>query len=336
MNGRIRNTAVIGAGLMGHGIAQVFALGGCGVVLQDVDRGILANALEKIRENFRVLGDARWISRASAERALARIRTTVDLEEAAARADFVTEAISEDLELKRRIFESLDRSTPEHAILASNTSTLKITDIAGHLPRPERAVTTHWFNPPYLVPVVEVVRGERTSAETVERTSDFLRKMGKEPVRILKEIPGFLINRIQTAMFREVLSLLEMGVAEPAEIDRAVMGSFGLRLPILGPLKTADLGGLDIWYKGMKYLYPFFDNSREPQQVMREKVEAGSLGRKTGKGFFEYPSDTGASEEERERDRKMIRLLSLLYPRKRSRRHESTDHGRGSAAPAGK
>jgi 3-hydroxybutyryl-CoA dehydrogenase len=165
--------------------------------------------------------------------------------------------------------------------------------------------------------LVEVVRAETTSPETVSLTVDFLKKMGKDPVRILKEVPGFLINRIQTAMFREVLSLLEMGVAEPAEIDRAVMGSFGLRLPIIGPLKTVDLGGLDIWFKGMKYLYPFFDNSREPQEVMREKAEAGYLGRKTGKGFFEYPPATSASEEERDRDKKMIKLLSLLHPKKR-------------------
>jgi 3-hydroxyacyl-CoA dehydrogenase len=302
---------------MGHGIAQVLALGGCKVVLQDVDRSILENALEKIRANFQVLGDARWVGRASAEKALARISTTTDLEEAAARADFVTEAVSEDLELKRRIFERLDAATPEHAILASNTSTLKITDIGAHLRKSDRVVTTHWFNPPYLVPVVEIVRGEKTSAETVDLTSEFLKKMGKEPVRVLKEVPGFLINRIQTAMFREVLSLLEMGVAEPAEIDRAVMGSFALRLPINGPLKTVDLGGLDIWYKGMKYLYPFFDNSREPQKVMREKVEAGFLGRKTGKGFYEYAP--GGGDEERERDRKMIKLLSLLYPKKRKR-----------------
>jgi 3-hydroxyacyl-CoA dehydrogenase len=315
----IRNTAVIGAGLMGHGIAQVFALGGCRVVLQDLDPRILASALERIRTNFQVLGDARWVGRTSAERALARISTTTDLEEAASQADFVTEAISEDLELKRRIFERLERAVPEHAIMASNTSTLKITDIGGHLRNAERVLTTHWFNPPYLVPVVEIVCSEKTSAETLDRTSEFLKKMGKEPVRILKEVPGFLVNRIQTAMFREVLSLLEMGVAEPAEIDRAVMGSFGLRLPIIGPLKTVDLGGLDIWYKGMKYLYPFFDNSREPQKVMRDKVEAGCLGRKSGKGFFEYAPATFGGEEERERDRKMIKQLSLLYPKNRKK-----------------
>jgi len=313
----IRKVAVIGAGLMGHGIAQVFALGGCKVTLHDVDGAILEDALKKIKENFQLLGEARWVRPASAERALARIRTTTDLEEAAADAHFVTEAVSEDLELKRRIFERLDRVTARHAILASNTSTLKITDIGGHIRGSDRVVTTHWFNPPYLVPVVEVVRAETTSPETVSLTVEFLTKMGKEPVRILKEVPGFLINRIQTAMFREVLSLLEMGVAEPAEIDRAVMGSFGLRLPIIGPLKTVDLGGLDIWFKGMKYLYPFFNNSREPQEVMREKVEAGYLGRKTGKGFFEYPPATSTSEEERERDKKMIKLLSLLHPKKR-------------------
>ena len=317
VKGAIRNAAVIGAGLMGHGIAQVFALGGCRVVLHDVDRTVLKNAVKKIRANFRLLGEARWVSRPSAEQALARISTTTDLEEAAAQADFVTEAVSENLELKRRIFERLDAATPEHAIIASNTSTLKITEIGGHLRKADRVVTTHWFNPPYLVPVVEIVRGEKTSDETVELTSRFLKKMGKEPVRVLKEVPGFLINRIQTAMFREVLSLLEMGVAEPEEIDRAVMGSFGLRLPIIGPLKTVDLGGLDIWYKGMKYLYPFFDNSKEPQRVMREKVEAGSFGLKAGKGFFEYPSAASGSRQERERDKKMIKLLALLYPKNR-------------------
>jgi 3-hydroxyacyl-CoA dehydrogenase len=317
--GEIRNAAVIGAGLMGHGIAQVFALGGCEVVLHDIDQAFLTKAIKKIRSNLWVLSEARWVGRTSAERALKRISTTTDLEEAAAQADFVIEAVPEDLELKRRIFERLDAATPEHAILASNTSTLKITDIGGHLRKADRVVTTHWFNPPYLVPVVEIVRGEKTSAETVERTSSFLKKMGKEPIRVLKEVPGFLINRIQTAMFREVLSLLEMGVAEPAEIDRAVMGSFGLRLPILGPLKTVDLGGLDLWYKGMKYLYPFFDNSQEPQRVIRDKVEAGCFGRKTGKGFFEYTSGTVGSREERERDRKMIKLLALLYPKNRKK-----------------
>jgi 3-hydroxybutyryl-CoA dehydrogenase len=194
---------------------------------------------------------------------------------------------------------------------------LSITEIGKWIKKSDRLIITHWFNPPHLIPVVEVVKGKFTSEETINITVKFLKGMGKEPVHVLKEIPGFLINRIQSAMFREVLSLLESGVASPEDIDKAVKGSFGLRLAINGPLATADFGGLDLWCKGMKYLFPLLDDSKEPQKVLTEQVEKGCLGEKTGKGFFKYQTDMAKGKEEMARDMKLLKLLKILYPDKK-------------------
>lgn len=304
---------VIGAGLMGHGIAQVCAMHGCEVRLQDVDEKVLETARSCIIKNLQLFAEEGLTDRASIDPVLSRIKLTLDLGEAVRDVEFVVEAAPESLDLKTEIFRQMGEAAPQEAILASNTSTLSITDMAKYVENRDRTIITHWFNPPYLVPVVEVVRGQATSDKTVQRTMDFLKAMGKEPVRVLKEVPGFLVNRIQSAMFREVLALLEAGVAEPEEIDRAVRGSFGLRLPIIGPLKTADLAGLDLWCKGMRYLYPFLDDSKEPQKVLQEKVDGGHFGKKTGKGFFEYETGPDRGLEEQDRDRKMIQLLGLLY-----------------------
>lgn len=200
------------------------------------------------------------------ENVLSNIRTSVNLQEVVKGAHFVIEAAPEDLMLKINLFEKLDQYCSKETILASNTSTLPISEIGKKVKEKERLVITHWFNPPYIIPVVEVVRGEMTSQEVFEISSKLMEKIGKKPIKISKEIPGFLINRIQTTMFRKVLSLLEQGVAEPEDIDVGVKGSFGLRLAVLGPLATMDMGRLDLMYKGMKYLYPFIDRSIDVQK----------------------------------------------------------------------
>ncbi len=305
----IHATAVLGSGLMGHGIGLVFALNGCRVSLYDIDQAILQGSLDRISRILDLFVETGVMGPQEKADTLSLIGITTRLEEAVADADYVTEAAPENLELKKALFERIDGVAREGAIIASNTSMLSITEIGTNCKTRDRFIITHWFNPPYLVPAIEVVKGEATSQETLDRTVSFLRDMGKVPVRVLKEVPGFLVNRIQTAMFREVLALLEAGVAAPEDIDRAVTGSFGFRLPIIGPLQTADLGGLDLWYKGAQHLYPFLDNSREPQGVLRERVEAGLLGRKTGRGFFEYGPEGG---EERARDMKMLDLLRLI------------------------
>jgi len=299
---------------MGHGIAQSFAQKAYSVTLYDLNDSILERALSQIRSNLETFVEVGLETKENIEKVLSHIRVSIDLQEAVKEAHLVLEAAPEELMLKRSLFEALDRYCLEDTILASNTSTLPIAEIGKRVKRKERLVITHWFNPPHIVPAVEVVPGEKTSREVLEITLGLLRKIGKKPIKILKEIPGFLINRIQTAMFREILSLLEQGVATPEDIDAGVKGSFGFRLAIIGPLQTMDMGGLDLIYKGMKYLYPFIDRSIDVQKTLREKVERDELGLKTGKGFFEYEEKKALalSRHSKERDKRLLYLLKTL------------------------
>jgi 3-hydroxybutyryl-CoA dehydrogenase len=299
---------------MGHGIAQSFAQKTYPVTLYDLNDSILKRALSQIRSNLETFVEVGLETEENIEKVLSQIRVSIDLREAVKEAHLVIDAAPEDLMLKRNLFGELDRYCLEDAILASNTSTLPIYEIGREVKRKERLVITHWFNPPHIIPAIEVVPGEETSIEVLEMTLGLLRKIGKKPIRILKEIPGFLINRIQTAMFREILSLLEQGIATPEDIDAGVKGSFGIRLAVIGPLQTMDMGGLDLIHKGMKYLYPFIDRSVDVQEILREKVERGELGLKTGKGFFEYEEKKALalSRHSKERDKKLLYLLKTL------------------------
>lgn len=313
----IRNISVIGAGLMGHGIGLTYALGGYRVVLNDTREVILSNALSYIRNDLKTLAENGVISQDMIEETLSRLTTTTDLKKAVKDADFVTEAAVEDVEVKREIFSHLDVFCPEPTIFASNTSSLVLRDFTSQCRRKDRILITHWFNPPHIVPVVEVVRGEETSDETMELVYALLQKVKKLPVKILKEIPGFVVNRIQVGMFREVWSLWQQGIASPEDIDLAVKGSFGFRLAAIGPLATCDLGGLDLWYGIADRLFKVINDAHQPPEVLKRKVEAGELGLKTGKGFFDYKTDyfaKGQDESVKARDKKFIQLLKLLYP----------------------
>jgi 3-hydroxybutyryl-CoA dehydrogenase len=308
----IEKVTIIGAGIMGHGIAQVFARKGCSVVLQDINDDLLKSALEKISSNLRLYVELGLENESIVNDVLSRITTTTNLGDAATGADFVIEAVSENLKLKVEVFKEIDLATNDDVIMASNTSTLSITEIGKSIKKADRLLMTHWFNPPYLIPVVEVVKGESTSDETFTLAFKFLKDMGKEPVHVLKHTPGLLVNRIQTAMFREIIGLLEAGIATPEDIDKAVSGSFGIRLAAIGPLATVDLAGVDLWYMGAKNLYPFFDTSQEPQKLLADMVEKGFHGMKTGKGFFEYSAE-GRANVTMERDVKLLKLLKILY-----------------------
>jgi 3-hydroxybutyryl-CoA dehydrogenase len=310
----IKQIAVVGAGLMGHGIAQSFAQKAYSVTLYDLNDSILERALSQIRSNLETFVEVGLETKANIEKVLSQIQVSIDLQEAVKEAHLVIEAVPEDLTLKRNLFEELDRYCLKDAILASNTSTLPVSEIGQKVKGKERLVITHWFNPPHIIPTVEVVPGEKTSVEVIEMTLGLLKKIGKRPIRILKEIPGFLINRIQTAMFREILSLLELDVATPEDIDAGVRESFGFRLAVIGPLQTMDMGGLDLIHKGMKYLYPFIDRSVEVQKILSEKIERGALGLKTGGGFFQYEQKEALalSRPSKERDKKLLYLLNTL------------------------
>jgi len=278
--------AVIGAGSMGSQIAQQAALNGVEVRLQDKSKDQLMKAAESNRGHVMRRVEKGKLGHADAEAAMARVHTTADLTEAVHDAEFVIEAVFEDLEVKRAMFAELDRLVPGGVVLASNSSTMGIGRIADATNRPDSCVNMHFFHPVLVMDLVEVVRGPKTSDETVERAMLMAREMGRTPVLINKEIDGFIANRILHAATQEAYRLLDAGVASFQDIDTAV--EKGLNWP-LGPFRLGDFSGLDVTYKARLHMYTTTGDERyKPSPSLEAKVKAGKLGRKTGEGFYEY------------------------------------------------
>ena len=311
----VKRVSVIGSGIMGHGIGQTFALGGYGVTLNDVNDELLSKALQQIRQNLDTFIEFGITTTEAAKEAFSKIKTATSLEEAVKDSDFVVEALPEIMDLKKRIFKELDKYCPPHVLIATNTSGLSLTEMASGIRRQDQAVIAHWWNPPHIIPVVEIVKGRYTSDQTVDLVYQLLTAIGKKPVRILKEVPGFLGNRLQFALYREALSCLKEGVASTEDIDLAVRGTFGFRLPTIGPLETSDFGGLDTFLNISRYLFKEIDRSIEPPDLLIEKVRTGKLGVKTGEGFYAYPGEK-AQEKIKERDRQFLQRLKCLYHKK--------------------
>ena len=285
---RIKNIAVIGAGLMGHGIAQIFAVHGYSVALMDVKEGLLSKALEGVRSNLTLMAEKGMGRREDIDPTLSRIKTTVDMAEAADGVQCVVEAVFENLELKQKIFKELDALCPTDTILATNTSVMSIAEIAQGARNRERILGTHFWNPPYLVPLVEVIKGQDTSAEAVDVTFELLKRVGKHPVRVNKDVPGFVGNRLQHALWREAISIVERGIADASTVDECIKYGFGLRLPVLGPMENADMVGTDLTLAIHDYILKHLESSPEPSPLLKEKVERGEIGFKTGRGFQEW------------------------------------------------
>ena len=288
----IKNVAVVGAGLMGHGIAQEFALGGYDVRINDITEEKLQKAVENIRFNLRMLTDIGTVSGDQAASTLSHISSSVSLEETVEGADVVIEAVLENQELKQDIFSQLDRLSPGHTIFASNSSTLMPSRLASATRRPGKVLVTHYFNPAYLMPLVEIVRHESTSDETVSVMYDLMKKIGKSPAIVQKEVPGFIGNRLQLALFREALSLVEQGVASPEDVDTVVKNGFGRRYAAAGPFEVWELAGWDLVLEIARYLLPDLASSTEISSLLKAKVAAGDLGVKAGKGFFDWTPDS--------------------------------------------
>ena len=305
--------AVIGAGIMGTGIAQVMAEGGCEVWLQSRRRESVDGALERMRKNQEQMITAGLLGRADAEAARGRMRVTQDLAEAVRQADFVSENVPEDLTLKQAVFRELDRLAPRGAILSTDTSGLSITAIAGATSRPERVVGLHWLNPPHLMLPVEVNRGERTSEETMQATCALAERVGRRPIRVERDVPGFLWNRLQMALVREAVHLVEQGIATPEDVDLAVQWGLGFRWAALGPLRVMDLAGLGTFRTVAAALFPELSAAREPQKLIEDLIARDHLGARAGKGFYDYPP--GAHEGSiRERNARLIAIRRTLTP----------------------
>lgn len=308
--GAIRTVTIIGAGTMGHSLAQVFAQGGYSVRLHDVREEILARARELIASNLQTLVETGSLEEGQQAAVLNRIETTTKIEAAVRDTDFVIEAIVEDEKAKKELFRTLDAICPPHAILASNTSYMDIFKFV-ETGRPDKLLITHWFAPPHIVPLVEVVRGPGTSRQTVDRVKRLLIRVGKRPIVISRFLPGFIANRLQSAMTHEVLHLLDNGYATPEEIDLAARAGFGLRIPILGLVKRMDYAGLDLTQKVIGNATYQIPPQRTRSKAVDERVARGRLGVKSGGGFYEYG---GRSTEAimKERDIKLIQLAKFL------------------------
>jgi 3-hydroxybutyryl-CoA dehydrogenase len=299
---------VVGAGLMGHGIAQIFAAHGYPVWLHDANQDILNSAKDRVRANLTNMAEKGVTLGADTGAIVDRIRTTGDLGTACAEAEFVFEAVYENLGLKQQIFADLDRLCPTETVLCSNTSVISITEIAERAQHRERIIGTHFWNPPYLIPLVEVVRAAESADECLQATYDLLARVGKHPVYVHKDVPGFVGNRLQHALWREAFAIIDEGICDPATVDEVIRNGFGLRLPILGPVETADMVGLDLSLAIHDYILKHLNADPTPSTTLQAKVEAGELGFKTGSGFLQWTEAEMASSRERLADY-LIRVL---------------------------
>ncbi|HEX6351177.1 MAG TPA: 3-hydroxyacyl-CoA dehydrogenase family protein [Candidatus Dormibacteraeota bacterium] len=282
----VRRVVVVGAGTMGSQIALQTAYSGrYDVTLVDADAAQLERARAQNQKLVARGVEKGRLTQEQADAALACIQTTANLGEAAARADVVIEAVFENLDVKRRVFEELERSAPRDAVLASNSSTIAISRLAEVTSRPDKCCNMHFFHPVTVMQLCEVVRGPKTSDETVATAMDFVRSIDRVPVLINKEVHGFIVNRILFAAAEEAMRLLEGGYASAEDIDTAVKK--GLNWP-MGPFELLDFSGLDIFYGALEDRARL-EGGRGAPKVLKEKIHQGHLGRKTGRGFFEYP-----------------------------------------------
>lgn len=272
--------AVIGAGLMGHGIAQVFALAGHDVTITDSFTANLDTVKQRISANLTDLGDD--------PDAVNRVTPNADLAAAVRNADYVVEAVLEDLPLKQKLFAEIETHVRPDTILASNTSVIPITDIMKGLRHRERALGTHWWNPPYLVPLVEVIGTQWTSPETIECTMALHKAIGKTPVHVKKDVAGFVGNRLQHALWREAIALVEHGICDAETVDTVVKAAFGRRLAVLGPLENADLVGTDLTLAIHRTVLPEIESRPGPSPYLEKLVADGKLGFKSGEGFRKW------------------------------------------------
>lgn len=308
---KIDTALIVGAGIMGHGVAQLLAMKGIHVCLVDQTEELLNRAKGWINDNLSFMVELEALEETRIKDIMSRIGFSIDLAGNLAGADYVLEAVSENFDLKRSIWKTISRHASPDAILASNTSSYDINELADGVANPARIIGTHWFHPPQITPCVEVIPSDAAGRSNIDRIMAFLTDLGKMPT-ICKSAPGFVANRIQMALAAEAIALVEEGLASPAEIDRIVKTSFGFRLGAYGPFEIIDQAGADTYLGVYRYLHEKLGYDRfKPPRLLTEQTEADKLGLKTSAGFYEY-GPGAADAMRRDRDRKFYARLKLV------------------------
>lgn len=285
----VKKITVLGSGIMGHGIAQVCATAGYNVTLRDIESSLLDKALERVKWSLSKLVERQKITQIEADRIFHRITPEVDLELSLRDTDLLIEAVPEDLGLKKKVYTDVDKFAEEKTVYASNTSTLPITEMAALTGRPERFIGLHFFNPPQLMRLVEIIPGRDTNQHTIDTALDFVMRVGKEPVLCRKDVAGFIVNRIFIPLVHEAAYCLERDGASMTQIDSAVKYKMGFPM---GIFELADYTGLDVIFKATSEMYTRDNRIVNPHPKIKELVDAQNLGQKTGKGFYEYSGST--------------------------------------------
>jgi enoyl-CoA hydratase/3-hydroxyacyl-CoA dehydrogenase len=281
----VKNIVVVGSGVMGHGIAQIAATAGYDVAMIDVSDEILAKAIEKIKWSLEKFAEKRRVRPEDISLILSRIKTTTSLEDVAGNADVVIEAIPEKIELKKELFAKLDRLTPKHTLLATNTSSLSITEISKATSRPDKVAGMHFFNPPQLMPLCEVIKGQFTSDETISTIVELARKMGKTVVICRKDVRGFIVNRVLGAVFNEAFWTVYRKESTIKEVDASIKYKAGFPM---GIFELADYVGLDVLANVAKVMYEAYGERMKPCPLAEPLLNEGKLGQKTGQGFYDW------------------------------------------------
>ncbi len=307
----IKKVACVGAGLIGQGWATLFSSKGLEVVLQDLNETILKQSVAAVRSNLRFLEANRFLKKKGADAALKRIKTATSIGEAVGHADYVQESVLDNYELKREVFKEIDQAAPDHAILASSSSGLLMTEIQKVTAKPHRCVLVHPILPLHLLPLVEIVGGEKTSAETVTAAYDFMRRLGKTPVLLKREVPGYIVNRLQAALLRESIDLVNKGVASPEEVDKAFCMGIGLRDPIIGPFLRIHLAGNGV----ERFIKNYAQSYRNRWETMETWTSIPpSAAKKVISGVEEMEAVRTKTLEEIKswRDRMLVKLLKTV------------------------
>jgi 3-hydroxybutyryl-CoA dehydrogenase len=307
----LRNIGIAGAGTMGATIAVIFAEHGYDVFLYDKFEKALERANEIITVGQKAAVEAGERTEAEAQELIARIEISDDLNKLAA-CDFIVEAIVENLDIKQAFWKELSEMTADDVILATNTSGLSITKIAEAVKNPERFAGMHWINPSHLIPLVEVISGEKTDPAAAQAVIDLAKSVGKVAVDVKKDVPGFILNRIQFCILREAMHLVEEGVGSIEDIDNVMKYGLGMRYACFGPFEVADMGGLDIFHNISDYLFEDLSTAEKPHDMLVERFKSGNFGVKSGEGFYDYADGRG-EEVVKKRDKAFIQLSELLH-----------------------